>query len=76
LLAAGEAEVLGFFSARGARLFAAAAREAGWPLGGATALAIGGAAAAALDGLDVGRRVVAPTPDRAGMLAALAALDG
>jgi uroporphyrinogen-III synthase len=74
LLAAGDAEVLAFFSARGARLFAAEARAAGWPLDAAAAVSIAGGADAGLAGLGLGRRVVAARPDRKGMLAAIGAL--
>jgi len=74
LLAAGHAEVLAFFSPRGVRLFAARARSAGWPFGDTMSVSISAAADAGLAGLGLRRRVVAPTPDRAGMLAVLAQL--
>jgi uroporphyrinogen-III synthase len=74
LLEAGEAELLAFFSPRGAQRFAVEARSAGWPLGSATAVAISAATDAELDGLRLGRRIVAAAPDREGMLAALAGL--
>jgi uroporphyrinogen-III synthase len=74
VLAAGGADVLAFFSPRGARLFAAQALEAAWPLGDAAAVSISAATDAALDGLGLGRRLVAARPDRPGMLAALAGL--
>jgi uroporphyrinogen-III synthase len=74
LLAAGEVEVLTVFSPRSAALLAAAARAGGWPLGHATLVALSPAADMALDAPEPGRRVVAARPDRAGMLAALAAL--
>lgn len=73
LLASGAADMLAFFSPRGARLFAAAARVADWPLGRATAVAISAAADAGLGGLGLGRRCVAATPDREGMVEAIAA---
>lgn len=73
LLAAGGPAHVALFSPRTARLFAAEARADGWPLGRITTVAISAAADAAVDGLGVGRRVVAATPGRAGMLAALAA---
>lgn len=72
LLVAGGPAVVALFSPRTARLFAAQARAAGWPLGGVTAVSLSAAADAALDGLGLGRRHPAPTPGRAGMLAALA----
>ena len=74
LLAAGAADVVAIFSARGARLFAAAAESAGWPLGTSVVVAISTAADAALGGLGVARRVVAERPDRYGMLEALATI--
>ncbi len=73
LLAAGGPAVVALFSPRSARLFAAAARAGRWPLARVAAVSISAAADAALDGLGLGRRVVAGTPGRAGMLAALAA---
>jgi uroporphyrinogen-III synthase len=73
-LVAGGPAVLAFFSPRTARLFVAEAEAAGWPLAPATAVSISHAADAALAGLGFGRRIVAPAPDRAGMLAALATL--
>ena len=72
LLAAGGLAVVALFSPRSARLFAAQARAAGWPLGRVTAVSLSANADAALDGLGLGRRLVAPAPGRAGMLAALA----
>lgn len=74
LLAAGGPAVVGLFSPRSARIFAAQARDAGWPLDRVTAVSIAAAADAGLEGLGLGRRVVAATPGRAGMLAALATL--
>jgi uroporphyrinogen-III synthase len=74
LLAAGGPAVLAFFSPRSARLFATQARDASWPLGRVTAVSIAAAADAGLDGLALGRRIVAETPGRAGMLAALASV--
>jgi uroporphyrinogen-III synthase len=74
LLAAGGGDLLAFFSPRGARLFAAEARAAGWPLGAAMAVSISPATDAGLDGLELGRRCVAQRPDQPGMLAAIARL--
>jgi uroporphyrinogen-III synthase len=74
LLAAGDADVLAFFSARGARLFAVEARAAGWPLAAAAAVSIAAGTDAGLAGLGLGRRVVAARPDREGMLAAIGGL--
>lgn len=74
LLARGGIEVLTAFSPRSAALFARAAAAAGWDLGGATLVALSAAADAAHDRPEPGRRVVAPAPTRAGMIAALAAL--
>jgi len=76
LLAAGEPAAVALFSPRSARLFAAQARAEGWPLGAATAVSLSRAADVALDGLGFGRRLVAPTPGRAGMLLALASVPG
>ena len=73
LLAGGGPAVVALFSPRTARIFAAAARAGAWPLGRVAAVSISAAADAALDGLGLGRRTVAATPGRAGMLAALAA---
>lgn len=72
LLAGGGPAAVALFSPRTARLFAAQARDEGWPLGRVTAVSLSAAADAGLDGLGLGRRLVAPTPGRAGMLAALA----
>ena len=74
LLAAGGPAVVALFSPRSARLFAAQARAEVWPLGRVAAVSIAAAADAGLDGLGLGCRGVAPTPGRAGMLAALAAV--
>lgn len=74
-LAEGAVAAVALFSPRSARLFAAAAVEAGWPLGGMTAVCLSAAADAVLDA-PVGRRLVAPEPTREGMLAALAVLAG
>jgi uroporphyrinogen-III synthase len=74
LLAAGGADLLAFFSPRGARLFAAEAKAAGWPLGAVAAVSISAATDAGLEGLGIGQRTVAARPDQAGMLAALARL--
>ncbi|MBP7000047.1 uroporphyrinogen-III synthase [Amaricoccus sp.] len=74
LLAAGGVSVATAFSPRSAALFAAAARAAGWPLGGVTLVSLSAAADAAHAAPEPLRRVIAPRPDRAGMLAALAAL--
>jgi uroporphyrinogen-III synthase len=73
LLAAGRADVLAFFSPRSARLFAEAARAAGWELAAATAVSLSAATDAALD-VGAGARRIAPAPTREGMLAALADL--
>ncbi len=74
LLERGGIGVLTAFSPRSAALFARAAAAAGWDLGGATLVALSAAADAAHDRPEPGRRVVAPAPTRAGMIAALAAL--
>jgi uroporphyrinogen-III synthase len=66
--------VVAVFSPRSARLLAEAAPGAGWDLTAATTLALSAAADAPLAGLAPARRIVAPAPTRAGMLAALAAL--
>jgi uroporphyrinogen-III synthase len=71
---AGGADLLAFFSPRGARLFAAEARVAGWPLGAAAAASISAATDAGLEGLGIGRRLVASRPDQPGMLAIIARL--
>lgn len=72
LLAAGGVDLVAAFSPRGARLFAAEARAAGWPLGAAAAVSISPATDAGLDGLGLGRRLVARRPDQPAMLAAIA----
>jgi uroporphyrinogen-III synthase len=70
---AGEIDVVTAFSPRSARLLAAAARD--WRLDGTRSVAISAAADAPLDGLlPARRRLVAPSPDREGMLSALARL--
>lgn len=74
LLAAGAVEVAAAFSPRSAAAFAAAARAAGWPLGGVTLVSLSAAADAAHDGPEPGRRVIAAEPSRAGMIAALAGI--
>ena len=74
LLAAGGADLVAAFSPRGARLFAAEARAAGWPLDAASAVSISPATDAGLDGLGFGRRLVARRPDQPAMLAAIARL--
>lgn len=74
LMAAGGVAAATAFSPRSAALFARAARDAGWPLGGVTLVALSAAADAAHDAPEPGRRVIAPRPDRDGMIAALDAL--
>lgn len=66
--------VVALFSPRSSRLFAAQARGEGWELGAKTAVSLSGAADAELEGLGLARRVVATSPGRAGMLAALASV--
>jgi uroporphyrinogen-III synthase len=73
-LAAGDPAVVALFSPRSARLFAAQALREAWPLARVTAVALSPAADAALAGLPLGRRIVAATPGRAGILAALAGI--
>ncbi len=72
LLGAGGGAAVALFSPRSARLFAAQARDEGWPLGRVTAVSLSAAADAGLGGLGFGRRIVAAAPGRAGMLSALA----
>lgn len=72
LLASGAVDVAAFFSARGARLFSAAAEASGWRLDRTDAVSIGAGADAELAGLGFAGRRVAATPDRAGMLDAIA----
>lgn len=74
LLARGAIEVATAFSPRSSARFAGAARAAGWPLGGLTLVSLSPAADAAHDAPEPGRRVVAQTPAREGMIAALASL--
>ena len=74
LLDRGGVEVLTAFSPRSAGLFARAAQAAAWDLGGATLVALSAAAAAAHDRPQLGRRLIAPAPTRAGMIEALARL--
>ena len=73
LLAEGRVDLIALFSARSARLFAAAARDAGWNLAPVTTVALSPAVDTALDGLGQARRLTAAEPTREGMLAALAA---
>jgi uroporphyrinogen-III synthase len=75
LLAERRVEIHTFFSPRTARLFAAEALRAGWRLEAATAVSLSPAADAGLDGLALGRRVVAPEPTREAMLDALSRLE-
>ncbi len=72
LFAEGRVDLIALFSARSARLFAAATREAGWNLAPVTTLALSAAVDAALDGLGQARRLTAAEPTREGMLASLA----
>lgn len=74
LLDRGTAEVVSFFSPRSARVFAGQAAAAGWDLGPVTAVSLSRAADDAVASLAPGRRRVAATPTRDGMLALLAAL--
>lgn len=74
-LAAGSPATVALFSPRSARLFAAQAFDEHWPLARVTAVSIAAAADAGLDGLGLGRRLVAAKPGRAGMLAALASVE-
>ncbi|MBP7242251.1 uroporphyrinogen-III synthase [Amaricoccus sp.] len=74
LLAAGAIEVATAFSPRSAALFAAAARAASWPLSQMTLVSLSANADAAHDAPEPGRRVIAPRPDRTGMITALAGL--
>jgi uroporphyrinogen-III synthase len=70
LLAGGGEAVVALFSPRSVRLFAAQA--AGWDLGRVTTVSLSAAADSGLAGVAPGRRLIAPAPTRAGMLAALA----
>ena len=74
LLAAGAVPVLTAFSPRSAASFARTAHAEGWDLTGAILVALSPAASAAHDGPEPERRIVAPAPTRAGMIAALAGL--
>lgn len=75
-LVAGDLPAILFFSPRSARIFESFHRDArtagqGWALGGTDAICISAATAAPLGQAGFGRIRVAPSPDRAGMLAAL-----
>jgi uroporphyrinogen-III synthase len=72
LLAAGVVDAVAVFSPRSAQHFGRQAAAEGWPLGHAAAVALSLAAAAPLDALGFGRRIVAEAPTRDGMIAALA----
>lgn len=72
LLQAGKAELVAVFSPRTARIFATEARERGWKLSGATAVALSAAADSELGKAGFARRIVAAAPTRDGMIAALA----
>jgi uroporphyrinogen-III synthase len=72
LLRDGSAAVVAAFSPRSARIFAEAAQAGDWDLAGATAVALSAAADAGLGGTGFARRIVAATPTRDGMIAALA----
>lgn len=73
-LAAGAGDTLAFFSPRMARLFATQARAASWPLARNTAVVISANVATALADLGLGGCRTAGTPDRQGMIEALARL--
>lgn len=74
LLGTGAVDAMAAFSPRSAALFAQAAQAAGWDLGGAALVALSAAACAAHDAPEPGRRIVAPSPTRAGMIEALAGI--
>jgi uroporphyrinogen-III synthase len=74
LLAAGGIPVLTAFSPRSAAGLAGQIRSAGWDIGASTLVSLSAAADAAFDAPEPGRRMIAPAPTRAGMIAALGAL--
>jgi uroporphyrinogen-III synthase len=74
LMAAGGIAVLTAFSPRSAAGLAHQIRAAGWDIGASTLVSLSAAADAAFDAPEPGRRVIAPEPTRAGMIAALGAL--
>jgi uroporphyrinogen-III synthase len=74
MLAAGGIAVLTAFSPRSAAALARQADEAGWALGNASLVSLSANADAAFDGPEPGRRLIAPTPTRAGMIVALGVL--
>lgn len=74
LLAAGDIPVLTAFSPRSASGLATQIRAAGWRIGASTLVSLSAAADAAFDAPEPGRRMIAPAPTRAGMIAAFGAL--
>ncbi len=74
LFAAGGIDVVTHFSPRSASALASEIAQGGWPLGHVVSVGLSEAADAAFAGVAPGRRVVAPEPSRAGMIAALADL--
>ncbi|HMQ95013.1 MAG TPA: uroporphyrinogen-III synthase [Amaricoccus sp.] len=72
LLQGAGAEAVAVFSPRSARILAQAARDGGWHLAGTTSVALSAAADAGLGEAGFARRMVAATPTREGMIAALA----
>lgn len=74
LLGSGAIAVLTAFSPRSAAGLAREARRAGWSLGDASLVSLSANADAAFEGPEPGRRLIAPHPTRAGMIAALGSL--
>jgi uroporphyrinogen-III synthase len=62
------------FSPRSAAALARAISSAGWPIGDLVSVSMSAAADAAFAGVAPGRRIIAETPGRAGMIAALSRL--
>jgi uroporphyrinogen-III synthase len=74
LLATGGIDVLAFFSPRSTAAFTEQALFAGWNLSDSIAISLSAAASAPLAACKTGPRLIAQSPTRAGMIAALAAL--
>jgi uroporphyrinogen-III synthase len=74
LLAAGGIDAVATFSPRSAVLFSGQAAAAGWDLSRAALVSLSAEADRAHGAPEPGRRIVAPAPTRAGMIAALGAL--
>ncbi len=74
MLTAGDIEIVTLFSPRTAATFADAARSRNWNLTRTRSVALSAAVCASLGTLPFAGRLIAPSPNRAGMLEALASL--